>query len=102
MRRQENKSERTIREHGELIRQKKAQLRRRIAGNPVLQRDFDFLLTKTGWHEEALLARLFWDCNMMSTDTKSFVARQKKQNWPISEPTLRGTISSILKVARHV
>jgi len=102
MRRRESKAEKAIRETGELIRQKKARLRECIASNPALQRDFDFLVSRTRWSEEALLARLFWDCNMMSADPKSVLARERKQNWPISESILRRAIESILKVAEQI
>src|SRR5580704_5687421 len=96
------KAETAIRETGNLIRQKKVRLRKRIAGNPALQRDFDFLVSKTRWAEEALLARLFWDCNMMSADAKRVLALEKKKNWPIGEVKLRRTIKSIFKTAEQI
>jgi len=102
MRRRETKAERAIRETGELIRRKKARLRERIARDPALQRDFDFLLSSTRWPEEVLLARLFWDCNMMSADPKSVVSRERRQTWPISESVLRRVIRGIFKVAEQV
>jgi hypothetical protein len=91
-----------MRAHGEPIRKKKSRLRGRIANDPALQRDFDFLVSRTRWPEESLLARLFWDCNMMTADPKSVLAREKKRNWPISEPDLHRAIKGILKVAGQV
>jgi hypothetical protein len=96
------KSGRNIRKTGELIKQKKVRLRDRIASDLLLQRDFDYLVNRTGWSEEALLSRLFWDCNMMSADARSLLAREKRQTWPIGQSEFHKAIENIREIAHRI
>jgi len=102
MPRRKTKTERAAKKSGKLIRQKKLRLRRRIADDPGLQRDFNFLVECTHWPEEKLLSFLFWDCNMMSADVRSVIARRRREAWPVEESTLRRAINRIFKIAEQI
>jgi hypothetical protein len=77
------------------IARTKRQLRRRITNDPQLKKDFDFLIGETGWRSDLLLARLFWNSNMMHADSRTVLGKMRKESWPIK----RGTLEKILKDA---
>lgn len=54
----------------------KAKLRKVIANDPKLVRDFEFFTNKLGWDPEALLHDLYWDCNMMHATLQTILASQ--------------------------
>lgn len=91
-----------IEKSGRIIRQKKDRLRQRIVQDAALERDFEFLLEKTGWREEMLLSFLFWDCNMSAASPQAVLARDKHEHWPIDEVGLRHVVRDLLQVAKQV
>jgi hypothetical protein len=66
----------------------KAQLRKLIANDAQLLKDFEFFTKKLGWEPETLLQFLYWDCNLMHATEQSIIAHEKKRQWPISKKTL--------------
>ena len=66
----------------------KAELRKLIANDSKLVKDFEFFLKKLCWGPEGLLQHLYWDCNMMRATQQTIIAEEKKSNWPIDRKTL--------------
>jgi hypothetical protein len=70
-----------------------AELRRQIAADATLARDFEFFIKKTGWHPERLLLLLYWDCNMMHADLQTILSGVKCEVSLLD----RQTVSTVLR-----
>ena len=84
------------------IKRDKQRLRRCIADDPQLTRDFDLLIGKTGWHSEFLLARLFWDKNIMHADPRAVLAQMKREDWPIAMEDLEKIVKGAHALAEQI
>lgn len=80
----------------------KTELRRRIDADAQLKKDFEFLISKTGWDPHTLLHQLYWDSNMMHADSQTLVRKGKNDTWPIDRKTLEVILKNIARLAEQV
>ena len=77
----------------------KAELRKLIANDPQLVKDFEFFTTKLGWDPEGLLQHLYWDCNMVRATQQTILANEKRTTWPLSQKALENLCEDISALA---
>jgi len=77
----------------------KAELRKLIANDPQLVKDFEFFTTKLGWDPEGLLQHLYWDCNMMHASQQAILASEKRATWPLDQNALANLCEDISALA---
>ena len=78
------------------IRADKAKLRKLIATEAQLVKDFEFFTRKLGAQPEALLQELNSDCNMMHATLQSIIAGEKKRCWSIDQEELENLHKELL------
>jgi len=95
----------TAHEHGRLpkwtreIKSKFAELRKRIANDPQLVKDFEFFTQRMSWPAEEFLFHLFWDCNVSRASPQAVIADDRRQRWPLNRKELDALCSRLLKIA---
>jgi hypothetical protein len=77
----------------------KSELRKLIANDPKLVRDFEFFTKKLGWHPEGLLQLLYFDCNMMPATPQKVIASEKRKIWAIDQKELEDLCEDISALA---
>lgn len=92
-------------EHGRLpkwtreIQSKFAELRKRIANDPQLVKDFEFFTLRMSWPAEVFLFHVFWDCNVSRASPQAVIAHRGRQRWPVDRKELDALCSRLPKIA---
>ncbi len=77
----------------------KGELRKRIANDVQLAKDFEFFTKKMHCPPEAFLHDLYLDCNMMHAPPRTVIAGEKKRTWPVDRTNLDALCKDLLAMA---